>query len=638
MHTETSASLIASVNPSFPALPTSRGVQNCKKTLFKGFVPPPLGRLSAETIHRLKADFITKSHYPSPRMWAALSSIVGTLEQMADGTAKPKVHLSSLDPGVGKTQSIVQFLPVLLASQLHQDVSVIICAGRLRQIEAVVADARNAGLGDENFAVFTSDRELNKLGRGIEDRLNARVLFTTHAMVMKQCEDGGSFTEATDFHYRHQPRDVRVWDEAITPGLAVTLNQIDITSLIKPLSAQSDSFSARLFDLASDLRHKKDQARFTVPDLEAECGVDLNSLERAFSEAPEDQKIAANALWFLLGKQVTVRMDGRFGNAMLDYRETLPKGLAPLLVLDASSRRDVRETYNLWEAHRGGIIRLLEAPKDYAPLTIHHWAVSGSKSTFRDPTRGARLIRGVANTINLKPTEKWLVVHHKDPEFETKVRALLTAEAADIAFLNWGAHDATNDYADVPNVILAGTLFFRPSHYEAIGRAAAGHPSSAGAFPRDQFERVRRGEHRHMILQAVCRGRVRKCDGSRCPPSNVYIVASRGSRIGDDLPNIFPGCHVVPWVPIETQLKGQVGDAVSFILDRTETGSFVSDAEVMEHLRIKDSSNFRRCVKKHADFVRVLDERGVWLSKDGRRSGFQRPAAMFFGELADPDI
>jgi hypothetical protein len=635
MLSETSIHSSISEKPSVHAPVTSKGVQNCKKTLSNGIVPPQPGPLTVETVHRLRTDFVPKSHAPSPRMWEAITDIVRTLEQMADGTAEPNVHLASLDPGVGKTQSVVQFLPVLLASKRHVDVSVIVCAGRLKQIEAVINDARSAGLREEDFAVFTSDRDLNRLGRGIEDRQNARVLFTTHAMVIKQCNEGGSFTDAEDFHYRRQPREVRVWDEAITRGLAVTLSEIDIASLIKPMAAQSTLFSNRLFDLATDLRSRADGDQFMVPDLGTECGVDLNCLETVFSEAPEDQKFAANSLWFLLGKTVTVRRDGRFGNAMLDYRETLPQGLAPLLVLDASSRRGMRETYNLWEIQVGGITRLLEAPKDYTPLTIHHWAVSGGKSAFKDTTKGARLVRGVANTISSKPTEKWLVVHHKDAEFETKVRMLLTADAAEIAFLNWGAHDATNDYADVPNVILAGTLFLRPSQYEAIGRAAAGLPSSAGAFPQEQFERVRRGEHRHMILQAICRGRVRKCDGSRCPPSSVYIIASRGSHIGDDLPNIFPGCTVVPWLPVETQLKGQVGDAVAVILDRTKTGGFVSDAEIMQHLGIKDSSNFRRTVKKHADFVRALDEQDICPCKYSRQSGFQRRVATFFEEIVE---
>jgi hypothetical protein len=220
-----------------------------------------------------------------------------------------------------------------------------------------------------------------------------------------------------------------------------------------------------------------------------------------FGSNDERSKAAANALWFLCGKTVTVRKDGAYGHTILDYKETLPRDLAPLLVLDASSRRDVRETYNLWDHGRGGIKRLIEAPKDYSPLIIHHWAVSGGKSSFRSKSERGRRIRAVALTINSTRTKKWLVVHHKDDEFEADVRALLE-DCADVAFIHWGAHDAINDYADRSHVILAGTLFLRPSHYEALGRAAAGPSSADGPFSRKAFEAVRRGEHRHLERRA----------------------------------------------------------------------------------------------------------------------------------------
>jgi hypothetical protein len=138
-----------------------------------------------------------------------------------------------------------------------------------------------------------------------------------------------------------------------------------------------------------------------------------------------------------------------------------------------------------------------------------------------------------------------------------------------------------------------------------------------------------------MILQAVCRWRVRKCDGSRCPPSSVYIIASRGSRIADDLPNIFPGCRVVVWEPVEARLTGKVGGAVVFILERTKDANFVSDAEVMEQLGMKDRANLRRCIKKHEDFIRALDECGVSPCQRGRRAGFQLRVATLFGEVVE---
>jgi hypothetical protein len=569
-------------------------------------------------------------------MWEAISDIAVTLEQMADCTADHAVHLASLDCGVGKTQTVANFIPTLLTSANHSDVSVLICAGRLAQIGEFIDDAQRAGLRDEDFAVFTSDKvDLNKRGLGEEQKHRARVLFTTHAQVIKQCK-GRPFAAVTEFHFCNRPREVRCWDEAAQPGLAVTLNKADLSALIKPVSRFNAALSDRMLDLLAALHVRKDGDQFTVPDLASLCGVDLNDLEGVFDDAGEDIKIAANALWFLLGKPVTVRNDGKPGNAMLDYREVLPPDIKPMLVLDASARRGVRETYSLWAEGRGGIKRLREAPKDYSPAIAHVWATSGGKTAFKDIEKAKRLKQGIANTINNGPSGKWLVVHHKDSQFETEVRALLD-EGPDVQFIHWGKHEATNGYADRANVILAGTLFLRPSQYEAIGRAAAGLPSSKGPFPRTAFEAVRQGEHRHAVLQAVCRGMIRKCRGASCPPCNVYIIASRGSRIADDLPQLLPGCRVREWQPVPRKLSGKVAGAVSFIIDNTEDGAFVSDADVMKHVKITDKSNYNRTIKKHGDLRDELADRGVVATQQGRVAGFQHSAARHFGGIEKHD-
>src|SRR5262249_14901119 len=156
-------------------------------------------------------------------------------------------------------------------------------------------------------------------------------------------------------------------------------------SLIKPVSFHSADLASSLGHLFADLLTMKDGAQFTVPNLVAACGLDLNDLEGIFNgDYPADLKVAANALWFLCDKTVTVIQVKTHVNAILDYRETFPADLVPLLVLDASSRRGVRETYSLWDAERGNIKRLAEAPKDYSPLTVHHWPTSGGKTAFKD--------------------------------------------------------------------------------------------------------------------------------------------------------------------------------------------------------------------------------------------------------------
>jgi hypothetical protein len=55
-----------------------------------------------------------------------------------------------------------------------------------------------------------------------------------------------------------------------------------------------------------------------------------------------------------------------WGAAILDYRETLPDDLKPVLVLDASAL--VRTTYALWSKHRGGLVHLPSAQVDHQRL------------------------------------------------------------------------------------------------------------------------------------------------------------------------------------------------------------------------------------------------------------------------------
>lgn len=58
-------------------------------------------------------------------------------------------------------------------------------------------------------------------------------------------------------------------------------------------------------------------------------------------------------------------------------------------------------------------------------------------------------------------------------DVEKAIRAQLPpATNAKVDVLTWGNHLATNEYADVPNVILAGTLFMCDSFYTALTHLA----------------------------------------------------------------------------------------------------------------------------------------------------------------------
>jgi hypothetical protein len=205
---------------------------------------------------------------------------------------------------------------------------------------------------------------------------------------------------------------------------------------------------------------------------------------------------------------------------------------------------------------------------------------------------------------------------------------LAPGNPARVKFLHWGNHHATNAYVEVPNVILAGTLFYRPSYYEAVTRLAADKRPAQGAIPKTMEEEVTIGEHRHLILQALCRGSVRRCQGDVCAPCNAYIIAAARSGIPEALPSIFPGCRVERWRPVKKELRGKVKEAVAFVVDWFETNpdGLLRFNAVQRVIGI-DPQHFRSDVRRHPDFIEALDNHSIteaWRIGDNRR-GFLKP-------------
>jgi hypothetical protein len=177
----------------------------------------------------------------------------------------------------------------------------------------------------------------------------------------------------------------------------------------------------------------------------------------------------------------------------------------------------------------------------------------------------------------------------------------------------WGRnHHGTNDYAHVKNVILAGTLFYRPSYYESMGRLGSGFKSTE-RLTKGDFEDVMIGEHRHLFLQALCRGAVRQCIGDVCAPCYAYIIASVKSGIGEALPYIFPGSKVARWKPLGTALRGKLKHAAGIIIDRLKADPecLVRFKDIMASIGMTDTSNFRRSIRNHPDFMDVMAEEGI---------------------------
>ena len=135
--------------------------------------------------------------------------------------------------------------------------------------------------------------------------------------------------------------------------------------LFAPLRGRHPALAAAIEELFTRLKEVEDGSSICIPDLAEVHGVDLNQALALVGDRPEQEQ-AVEVLWFLLGKHATVRRDGAFGETMLDYKDTLPDDIKPLLTLDASAR--VRTAYERWERDRGGIVRLPSAKKRYEAL------------------------------------------------------------------------------------------------------------------------------------------------------------------------------------------------------------------------------------------------------------------------------
>jgi hypothetical protein len=97
--------------------------------------------LTAGTMLRLAQQFARFTeeghpHEPSAAQWHALEWLAEQMARQAVGIADPVYHLSSLDPGVGKTQTLVAFIRTLLGDPRFDHVGIIVFANRLEELYA----------------------------------------------------------------------------------------------------------------------------------------------------------------------------------------------------------------------------------------------------------------------------------------------------------------------------------------------------------------------------------------------------------------------------------------------------------------------------------------------------------------------
>lgn len=529
----------------------------------------------------------------------ALREPVATMAAMADGKAPPSFFLSSLDPGVGKTTALIHFVQHLLRSAHHRDVSVLLCVSRLDEIARLVEEMNLKGA---DFAVYTSHDEVNQLSS--TQPSEARVLFTTHAMVMSRCR-GRRFQDVEAFRYRDEVRAVRVWDEAMLPIEVVSLSIDQLASLRDPLRHNHPALATLIEELERELAASRGRGTFTWPNVEEATGISCWSARRGL-----EQRHAAylDALYALSGRCVLLRKPHNASTVItaLDSRDAIPDDLAPVVILDASGR--VRATYEQWEKATGKLVRLPSAIKSYRNLTVHVMDKGSGKTAWTK--QGDALAQEVAQMIDSMPDEEWLVVYHKAVSsggVPDQIRGLLSTNPDRVSFLNWGRHQGTNEFRHVQNVILAGVNNYSELDYEVMARCHS-RIRNDEKITKASIQAMEAGEHMHHILQALCRSAVRQGSASECGPCNAYIIAPKQSGIRDLIPVVFPGCTVNTWEPAKVKATGKVQQALTFAERHFE--DHPDGILRFTYLRAElgyDASNFRDRIRNHSVFKAGLE-------------------------------
>jgi hypothetical protein len=529
---------------------------------------------------------------------------------MLTGNADRAYYLSSLDPGVGKSTAIITWLCTYLeCREAYGDHGSMICFDRLEEIKRFVTECN---LPDDSYAVLVSDsdersRRLNGMGRGSADANNGLVLFTTKEQIIRRSK-GKRFSDTSLFFYQGKPRPVRIWDESLIAGKPLTLERRKISKLPDDIAKSNTALADKVENIAIALRSSMNGDVYLMPDL----GVSVSEMLYSFKWSSVENKETAETLATLFGREVTVRTDDR-GHIAVDCGESVPDDLTPCLVTDASGR--VRDTYKLQQRHRGDLVRLASAAKDYSNLTVSVWRQACGKTAY-EKNGNAVYVKEIVKVINSRPTEEFLIFRQKEhEELKADIEKLVTNPER-VKFSHWGIHTATNDHADIPNVIISSLLTYRLADYEALARASATLRTSTGTIDDAELNRFKTAEHAHHLLQAVCRGRVRKAVGAGCPESRVWLIAPKGVIPDAVLNNIFPNCNIQKW-DVHEELKGTRERSYKYILGRiTSHNSSVSALAVRKHLGMTQS-NFKRDVLQNDTFIHALEHRKIRLEIRG---------------------
>ncbi|MBD8699721.1 hypothetical protein IFT54_07820 [Sphingomonas sp. CFBP 13714] len=484
----------------------------------------------------------------------SISSLILALDSGLRRTLPSSYYLSSLPPGTGKTEAISSFITVWRNEGFKPDSSIILCFQSKEEIRSMIG---RLDLDDSDYACYTTDDDLNVIGRGKEDARSARILFTTQQMIISRTKTH-KFCSVQDLFYMDGPRPLRIWDESMTLAKSVTVRWTGIVSLYEGVQYSHKVLGGILSGLIEQ-GEATDESVVRVPKGIKDAAKELVNAARLDPHLlTHDRRRTLEGLIALEGRSAW-RVAGDYGErALVGATKPLPDDFAPAIITDASGA--VRGTYEAMERGIGGLVRLPYFSNDYSKVRIHLWTRAAGRKALGTPASRDRIFRAIAKLIATKPEEEWLVIGPKTVgSLSTEAElASYFSKGSSVSFLNWGRHHGTNRYRNVKNVIVVGTFTYPKEEYTALEIAASGVPlEDIDGF---HWNEMRETEIAHNMLQGMLRGNARNSDHGVAHDCDIYLIAPASLDMERVLSTVFPNAAFDEWGEVRRDgLTGQAG-------------------------------------------------------------------------------
>jgi len=543
---------------------------------------------------------------PDDKIKRAFSLLTGKMEQALDGGLDPAIYVMSADAGTGKSTAVQSLLAEWKDKGFPGD-GAIVFLNTLAEIDAYITGAK---LDKADYAVFTSDPVYARYGAGREAAGIVPVLFTTHSMARRRLAGCASFKDAECFHYKGQPRALRVWDEALLAAEYAAFDLNDLHMLPSALKGRSRKEIKVFEGLQQSLATVSAGDLIPIP---AEIRAVADGVLGAGGKIAEQARRTLEALSKLAGSNAQINGSADGGWYCIGIGLPIPADIGPLFVLDASARLTGR--YDDWSAYGMKVVALEPATLRYDNLAIHLWDRGCGKTAMRKADERRTIMGAVADLINSKPTEGFLLVMSKEfcligPDGRPMIPGDLSSAVRDVERVHvttWGRHLSSNDHRDIANVVLLGSYNYGDSAYDALALASTGAMNGVAGV--EERRREEAAEFTSNAYQAICRVRCRNRTGGNCEPASAYLVMGDSDRRRQLIENAFPGCSISSWEPTVSNPKKR-DHVMSVLLGLLSLKPIVSTAELIAACGSDDRSYLTK-VNNQARFKEALQSNSI---------------------------